>query len=66
VRLATLSEQLDGLKKQGQADLEKNCAQYSFISIEYQNCRENVRKIYDELDRKQKLDDVKSKLIAGG
>jgi hypothetical protein len=62
VRLATLSETLDGFKKQGKNDLEKQCDQYTLTSIEYQNCRQNVRKIYDELDRKQKADDDKDKL----
>jgi hypothetical protein len=62
VRLATLSETLDGFKKQGQNDLENRCDQYTPTSIEYQNCRQNVRKVYDELARKQKSDNDKSKL----
>ncbi len=56
VRLATVSETLEGFKKQGQDDLEKRCDQYPRTSIDYQNCRQEVRKIYDELDRKQKAD----------
>jgi len=60
VRLATISETLDGFKKQGQDDLEKRCEQYPRTSIDYQNCRQEVRKIYDELDRKQKTDGTNS------
>ena len=57
VRLATVSETLDGFKKQGQDDLEKRCEQYPYRSLGYQNCREEVRKVYDELERKRKADD---------
>ena len=56
VRLATLGENIDGIKKSGQTRLEKECEQHPYTSIEYQNCRQQVRRMYEELDSKQKAD----------
>jgi hypothetical protein len=61
VRLQTPSELADQIKKGGQYDSEKRCDRYPYTSIEYQNCRQDVRKVYDELERKQKADDDNSK-----
>jgi hypothetical protein len=61
VRLQTPGELGEQIKKGGQYDSEKRCDQYPYRSIEFQNCREEVRKVYDELERKRKADGDNSK-----
>ena len=40
---------------------EKRCNQHLPNGVEYQYCRQEVRKVFDELERKQKPADDKSK-----
>ncbi len=39
---------------------EKRCDQYLPNSVDYQYCRQEVSKVYNELDRKQKAADDKN------
>lgn len=61
-RLQTPSELIEQIKKGGKYDSEKRCDQHLRTSIEYQYCRQEVRKVYDEVEGKQKERNVNIKL----
>ncbi len=62
IRLQTPGEIAEQIKKGGQFDSEKRCDQYLRTSIEYQYCRQEARKVYDEVGKRQKESNGNGKL----